>query len=146
MEIKGNPKPQQRHRNSRWGIYDPSKKDKQDFLKKAHKDYNPYSPNSVKHLPRLEAINLNIKFYMKRPKSHYRTGKYADQVKEKWITLPHTKKPDIDNLVKFVMDSLSGINGFFLDDNQIVSVFAEKIYSDKPRTEIMIVDIDEEKN
>ena len=59
---------------------------------------------------------------MKRPKNHYRTGKYADQIKEKWITLSHTKKPDIDNLVKFVMDSLSGINGFFLDDNQIVSV------------------------
>ena len=55
---------------------------------------------------------------MKRPKSHYRTGKFA-------------------NLIKFVMDSLSGHNGFFLDDNQIVCIYAEKIYSDKPRTEIL---------
>ena len=31
--------------------------------------------------------------------------------------IAHTKKPDIDNLCKFVMDSLSGL--LWQDDNQI---------------------------
>ena len=51
MEIEGNPKPQQRHRHFKYGTYDPCKKDKEDFLKKALKDYN-YS-KAFTHLPRL---------------------------------------------------------------------------------------------
>ena len=144
LEISGNPKPQQRHRHFKFGTYDPCKKDKEKFLLKALKDYN-YN-KSFNHLPLLNAIHISIKFYMKRPKNHYRTGKFANLIKEIWQTIPMTKKPDIDNLIKFVMDSLSGHNGFFLDDNQIVSIYAEKIYSDKPRTEILIIDEDEEKN
>ena len=139
LEIKGNPKPQQRHRHFKFGTYDPSKKDKQDFLVKAKQSHKI-------DIPLLTPLYMNIQFYMKRPKSHYRTGKFTGYIKEKWIKLPHTKKPDIDNLIKFVMDSLSGHNGFFLDDNQIVSIYAEKIYSDKPRTEILIADEDQEKN
>ena len=83
---------------------------------------------------------------MKRPKSHYRTGKYEGIVKDQWIKIPHTKKPDIDNLIKYVLDSLSGQNGFFLDDNQVYTIYAEKLYSDKPRTEIVIIEEDEVKN
>tara|TARA_Y100001938_G_scaffold150865_1_gene243960 strand:- start:6401 stop:6835 length:435 start_codon:yes stop_codon:yes gene_type:complete len=144
LEIEGNPKPQQRHRHFKYGTYDPCKKDKEDFLKKALKDYN-YS-KAFTHLPRLTPLHINIKFYMKRPKSHYRSGKYSGLVKDKWQEVLHTKKPDIDNLIKYVLDSLSGHNGFFLDDNQIYTIYAEKLYSDKPRTEIMIIEEDEVKN
>ncbi len=144
MEIQGNPIPQQRHRHFKFGTYDPCKKDKEKFLIKALKDYN-YNKN-FNHLPLLNAIHISIKFYMKRPKSHYRTGKYEGIVKDQWIKIPHTKKPDIDNLIKYVLDSLSGQNGFFLDDNQIYTIYAEKLYSDKPRTEIVIIEEDEEKN
>jgi len=144
LEIKGNPIPQQRHRHFKFGTYDPCKKEKEQFLLKALKDYN-YS-KGFNHLPILNAVNINIKFYMKRPKSHYRTGKFADLIKEKWQEIYHTKKPDIDNLIKFTLDALSGHNGFFLDDNQIYSIYAEKIYSDNPHTEILIADEDEIKN
>ena len=144
MEIQGNPIPQQRHRHFKFGTYDPCKKDKEQFLLKALKDYN-YN-KSFNHLPLLNAIHISIKFYMKRPKNHYRTGKYSGLVKEKWQQILDTKKPDIDNLIKYVLDSLSGQNGFFLDDNQVFTIYAEKIYSDKPRTEILIADEDQEKN
>ena len=144
MEIQGNPIPQQRHRHFKFGTYDPCKKDKEQFLLKALKDYNYHE--GFNHLPILNAVNINIKFYMKRPKNHYRTGKFADLVKEKWQEIYHTKKPDIDNLIKFTLDALSGHNGFFLDDNQIYSIYAEKIYSDNPHTEILIADEDEIKN
>ena len=44
------------------------------------------------------------------------------------------KKPDIDNLIKSVLDSLNGIA--YKDDSQIVTVTAAKYYSDTPRMEL----------
>ena len=48
------------------------------------------------------------------------------------------KKPDIDNLIKLVADSLPG---FYKDDRQIVMVNAKKLYcaeGDSPRTVVGI--------
>ena len=120
-------------------------KPKKDFLKKAHADYDPYrkqfpKTKSLGHLPRINPLYLNIEFRMKRPKSHYRSGKYSDLIKDQFKNIIHTKKPDIDNLIKFVLDALSGQNGFFLDDNLIESIYAKKIYSDNPKTMILIMD------
>ncbi len=42
-----------------------------------------------------------------------------------------TKKPDIDNIIKIVMDALNGMA--YIDDKQIVAVQADKSYSDNPR-------------
>jgi len=53
-----------------------------------------------------------------------------------------TKKPDIDNCIKAIADSLNTIA--YKDDTQIVKVVAEKRYSEKPRVEITIADINEE--
>lgn len=46
----------------------------------------------------------------------------------------HTKRPDLDNIIKIVGDALNGIA--WKDDSQIVGVLAEKGYSDYPRLEI----------
>lgn len=46
----------------------------------------------------------------------------------------HTKRPDLDNIIKIVGDALNGIA--WKDDSQIVGVMAEKSYSDFPRLEI----------
>ena len=46
---------------------------------------------------------------------------------------------DIDNLIKFVMDSLNG--QAYLDDSQICSVSSKKFYcnaGEQPRTEVAI--------
>jgi len=51
----------------------------------------------------------------------------------------HTKRPDIDNLIKAIIDPLNTI--FWQDDRQIVSIQAEKIYGEQPRTEIEIEEI-----
>lgn len=47
-----------------------------------------------------------------------------------------TKKPDIDNVLKSVFDSLNKIA--YDDDSQIVSVEAAKYYSDNPRVEVKL--------
>ncbi|MDX5782784.1 RusA family crossover junction endodeoxyribonuclease, partial [Clostridioides difficile] len=50
-----------------------------------------------------------------------------------------SKKPDIDNVVKIIADSLNEIA--YKDDTQIVEVVASKYYSDKPRVEVILEDI-----
>jgi Holliday junction resolvase RusA-like endonuclease len=46
------------------------------------------------------------------------------------------KKPDIDNVIKIIADSLNGIA--YKDDTQIVKLTAHKLYSDNPRVEIKL--------
>lgn len=50
--------------------------------------------------------------------------------------IKHTKKPDLDNLLKFVKDCLN--SSVWHDDSQVVHVEAIKEYSDNPRTTITI--------
>jgi Holliday junction resolvase RusA-like endonuclease len=47
------------------------------------------------------------------------------------------KKPDVDNVVKVVADSLNGVA--YRDDTQIVWLHCEKWYSEKPRVEVVIM-------
>ena len=134
--VPGTPLPQKRHRSSfRSGKirnYDPSAKDKKKFKVIA----GVLAPRSA-----LKGdISLNVTFYMPRPKTHRRTGKYSKLLK-KDAPLWHSIKPDIDNLVKFVMDALQGI--LWEDDCKIVSLEARKLYSEKPRTEIEFWTINE---
>lgn len=51
--------------------------------------------------------------------------------------LPHTKKPDLDNLVKNPMDCMNGI--VYEDDRLVTKIFAEKCYGLEPRTEIRVI-------
>ena len=48
----------------------------------------------------------------------------------------HTKRPDVDNLLKLVKDALTGL--MWVDDRQVQIGGCFKIYSHKPRTEIEI--------
>ena len=128
--IQGKPKPLQRHRATRRGImYDPSKKDKADFLTECL-EFAPKKP--------LEgALWISLRFNMPRPKSHYRTGKNSHLLKNNAPKM-HIKKPDCDNLVKFVCDALD--RKFYIDDSQITRIQAVKMYSDTPSTEITIME------
>ena len=53
-----------------------------------------------------------------------------------------SKKPDIDNIVKAVLDSLNGIA--YIDDSQVVVLAVEKHYAEQPRVEIVLSEIAEE--
>lgn len=50
--------------------------------------------------------------------------------------VPHSKKPDLDNCLKFVKDCLNGIA--WKDDSQVWWVQALKRYSTDPKTVILI--------
>lgn len=49
---------------------------------------------------------------------------------------PHHVKPDIDNLIKFILDVANDI--ILTDDAQISKLTASKVYSSAPRTEFTI--------
>lgn len=78
-----------------------------------------------------DEIFLTCNFYMPIPKSI--SKKKAEQWHEK---RGHTKRPDLDNLVKTVCDALNGVA--FRDDSSIVGIQCGKLYSKEPRTEIFL--------
>lgn len=73
-----------------------------------------------------QALYVSIIFGMPVPKS---TPKWK-QVEMFKGAIRHTKKPDVDNLVKAVLDALNGVA--WEDDSQIVRLSASKEYSSEP--------------
>lgn len=133
ITVPGDPTPQQRHRHHQVkgadfvSTYDPSSKKKKEFLKQCL----PFKPDK----PYEQPLRVDMVFYFSRPKSHYRTGKYAHILKD---TAPmyHTSRNDADNCAKFVMDALNKV--FWKDDALVSYLSVIKKYDDNPRTEITI--------
>ena len=120
--IHSAPVPQARHRMTwRKGrppfAYDPTKEDKVNFLIQA----KPYAPKKPLEGP----VYLKVILRLPRPKKHFRTGKFSNDLREdapKW----HTKRGDWDNYGKFISDALNGV--FWKDDSQISMVEIQKVY------------------
>lgn len=127
--IEGKPIPKKRPRFAKRGkfvtTYSAQKKEEEatkDILKREYGDYYPIKG----------AVYCKLLFYMPIPKST--SKKNRAEILEGRIK--HTKKPDLDNLVKYINDCMNGI--VFVDDSQIISSSEDKIYSDNPRTEIYV--------
>ena len=131
--ITGQPVALKRHRPSaRGGYYDPSSKDKKQIWLQIAK-YKPKQPFAGD-------IYLKVVFYLKRPKSHFRTGKYSHLLKDAYKDMVyHSFTPDLDNLVKLIADIIQP--QMIIDDSQICMLQAEKMYSTNPRTEVVIQEI-----
>lgn len=71
-------------------------------------------------------IRVNIKAYYKIPKA---TTKEKRGMIERGLLKPAVK-PDIDNVVKAILDGLNGVA--YHDDNQVVYVDGEKFYAEDP--------------
>ena len=126
VDIK--PKPQQRHRSNGRFQYDPSSKDKQDFLFLV-KQYAPKQPI-------VDIVEMDITFCYKRPASHFRSKNKQKILKDN-VPFFKSSKADLDNLIKFVCDALNGV--FYKDDSQVVSIHARKLYGQKDYVMIKII-------
>lgn len=80
-------------------------------------------------------LRVWITFYMPTPISWSKTKK---ERAERGIIRPSVR-PDIDNLVKIILDGLNGVA--FADDKQVVELTAAKYYSAEPRTAILVEEI-----
>jgi Holliday junction resolvase RusA-like endonuclease len=73
-------------------------------------------------------VGLDVEFVFRRPDGHYKRNIRGDDTR---LTASspktHTQKPDVDNMVKFLGDSLTGI--CYADDAQITHVRAAKRWS-----------------
>ena len=72
---------------------------------------------AAQHAPRellTGALEVQLDFFLPRPKSLPIKIKY------------HTKKPDIDNLAKSVLDAMEGI--IYVNDAQVISLLVTKDY------------------
>lgn len=72
-------------------------------------------------------VCLKLSFRMPRPEGHYRTTKALGRVLRMLSALWHTKRPDLDNMEKAVMDALTGIA--WVDDCQVCQKYSEKRYA-----------------
>lgn len=74
--------------------------------------------------------------------AYYGIPKSASQKKRRQMlegTIRPTKKPDSDNVLKSICDSLNGVA--YRDDAQVVDCIVKKLYSDVPRVEVCISSI-----
>ncbi|WP_145413786.1 RusA family crossover junction endodeoxyribonuclease [Paenibacillus xylanexedens] len=86
--------------------------------------------------PLRRPVHAEIHFYYPIPSSWSKKRQEAARVGQ---TMP-VVKPDIDNCVKGIFDSLNKIA--WNDDNQVVSLLTQKFYSDKPRIEIRLREVE----
>jgi Holliday junction resolvase RusA-like endonuclease len=84
------------------------------------------------HEPITQALRVEILYYLKIPKSTSKIKRLL--IKEGEIK--HAKKPDIDNLTKFILDCMTG--HIYEDDAQIYEIYLRKEYSEFPHTSIKI--------
>jgi len=126
MIINLKPFPAPRPRFSKRGTYNPSEYTnyKKTFLLLAKRQCKAYFNG---------AICLKVTFFMQIPASE------SKKKQRELIGQYHIKKPDTDNLIKTVKDSLEGT--FYHNDSQICKVIAEKIYSENPRVDVNLCEL-----
>ena len=113
-----NPVPAARPRVSRFSTYYPKKYTR--FKKEMEALTGELDSTPCENL-----VCVSLKFKIKTPQSWS---------KKKRLERENTycnNNSDIDNYVKAMLDSLNGV--YFIDDRQVVEVFASKKYSNEPR-------------
>jgi len=78
-------------------------------------------------------LEVKLKFYLPIPKS----DPFGIRNLKLWNLIPANKKPDLDNLEKFILDVANDI--LYGDDALITSLSSKKYFSENPRTEIEIM-------
>ena len=127
VTILGTPVPKGRPRfSSRGGFRTYTPKKTKDYEKLIQEQLKNVIPSTIE-----QNMHLHVEAVFPRPKS-MRSKKFSTG-----LIYKHTR-PDIDNVVKAVMDAL---NLFIKDDSLIVSLSAQKFYAEldgQPRTTITI--------
>jgi Holliday junction resolvase RusA-like endonuclease len=135
LTIQGKPIPKKRPRFARQGKFVRTYSDQADDVKATQLIIK----TQLKGVESLTgAVNLYAWFYMPIPQSTSNRRRSAMISGD----IHHTKKPDLDNLVKFISDCLNGLA--FQDDSQVVNINAVKLYGEEPRTEIQITEVEDE--
>lgn len=129
--VEGVPKPQPRPRAYRRGdfigLYNPPDADVwRHTINQAGREYVPSEPMEG-------PLRVGMLFVMPRPKSHLKAN---GELKPSSPAIP-TTKPDIDNLIKAVLDEMTKMK-FWLDDKQVAVIQANKIYEGESKRGLIV--------
>lgn len=124
---KAQPRPKAFLRGKRAGVYDPGTADgwKQIVWFTARQG-RPETPHEG-------AVEVRMEFRLPRPKRLMRAKDADGQV-------PHTAKPDADNLAKAVLDVLTSV-GYYRDDAQVCLLSVSKVYHAKDAAPGALVEV-----
>ncbi|UBH12436.1 RusA family crossover junction endodeoxyribonuclease [Macrococcus armenti] len=99
-------------------------------------NYTKHKEYIQRQMPKLlikNSIKLTILFEMPMLKS------WSNPQKQRMIKAYHSKKPDIDNLLKTVLDAANG--HLWIDDGQIVEIHSAKRYAETTKIKIKLEEI-----
>lgn len=85
------------------------------------------------------AVGVRVWFVFARPKSHYRTGRHADELRPD-APVRHVKTPDVDKLLRALLDAVT-VSGLWRDDSQAFIDGAGKLFAQPgtgPRMMLML--------
>ena len=133
FKIEGRAQPQGRPRAVRMGkgvrMYDPPKS-------KAYKQMVSARVRSYMKINGIQTITeplaIHLNFYFTPPKSYSKKRIRAIEAKEELFT----KKPDLDNLAKSILDSCNNL--LFKDDSQIVGLTIGKHYGHEDYVDVKV--------
>lgn len=77
-------------------------------------------------------LHVEVTFHIPLPKAT------RDRRPDPWCDT----KPDMDNLTAFLFDSINDTGVIWNDDRQIASLLSRKVYDKKPRTYILIKELE----
>lgn len=135
FHVYGDPQPQGSKRHVGNGVMIESAKK----LKPWRRDVTEAAEEATAGLFYLDGpLHLSVTFYIRRPKSHYRTGRFAHLLR---ADAPRhcVKTPDTDKLVRAIGDALTGV--VYQDDSQIAHLSARKLYGEKPGAFIRVFEL-----
>lgn len=78
------------------------------------------------------AVHAEFRFFMKRPRNHYRTGKFAHILRDDAPKF-HTVRPDALKLARSTEDACTGV--LWVDDSANVKITSEKVYAENGQRE-----------
>lgn len=129
IKIPGEPQSQTRHRHtSRGGFvrtYDPKAKDKEKLLEYIQANYD------LKKIKGMIEVRIIANFGIPKSYSNKKTETLHNQYRP--------KKPDVDNIAKFYLDTLNDVA--YNDDSQIVYLEVNKHYSKFPSVTITLREV-----
>ncbi len=116
QRFKINPVPASRPRVSRWSTYYPKKYTK---FKKEMEALTSELETTLSEKP----VSVELEFGIMMPKS------WSKKKRKELNNTYCSNNSDIDNYIKAILDSLNGV--VYVDDKQVVELFAKKIYSEE---------------
>lgn len=135
FKVVGTPKPQARPRFFRnkagyMGTFSP----KTDWFNLVYHEALKVKQDRLKGQQLKGALMIELFFCMPIPKSVSQKKRY--DMYGKYMS----KKPDIDNLIKAVLDAINYTN-LWEDDSHIAHIEAKKLYVDEPYCNIVITEV-----